>query len=288
MFSYKYVVLYVEPREGLGNLTTNTARTEVLVDSNPLPWTDWAAEFRQHLPQEIQELEEQIAARAATGDHSRSIRDRLMQIRDLFKVSRYRPQPAGRYLIADSTNRRGGTVVRETLARARAGGAAGGGKGGRAGDVYAAFKSDRGNPAEKLTPDPFPRAIWVSVADGTRAEGFLEDRAAVYLSDQNIIQINGDFRVFTDMVGRYCELYKEIPGAKEQIVPVVREWFEQNLIEAAAGILSLEGNQLWSPGDIAAALSDEALTAAAMPRYHIDVSIKRALGTKLGSLKSKE
>jgi hypothetical protein len=34
------------------------------------------------------------------------------------------------------------------------------------------------------------------------------------------------------------------------------------------------------------ALSEEALTAAVLPRWHIDQSIKRNLGQRLGSLKA--
>ena len=30
--------------------------------------------------------------------------------------------------------------------------------------------------------------------------------------------------------------------------------------------------------------TEEALTAAVLPRYHIDISVKRALGSKLGKL----
>ncbi len=38
---------------------------------------------------------------------------------------------------------------------------------------------------------------------------------------------------------------------------------------------------------MARAMSEEALTAAVMQRYHIDVAVKRALGAKLGTLKDK-
>jgi hypothetical protein len=38
---------------------------------------------------------------------------------------------------------------------------------------------------------------------------------------------------------------------------------------------------------MADALSLEALTAATMQRYHVDVAVKRALGAKLGTLKDK-
>ena len=51
------------------------------------------------------------------------------------------------------------------------------------------------------------------------------------------------------------------------------------------GMHTLKGSPEWDIGQIAKAWSEEALTAAVMPRYHTDVAIKRSLGAKLGSLK---
>ncbi|HUU14646.1 MAG TPA: hypothetical protein VM182_13215, partial [Terriglobia bacterium] len=76
-------------------------------------------------------------------------------------------------------------------------------------------------------------------------------------------------------------------GAREVVQEVVREWFEQQLIEAVIGTQALRGALNWNVDDLQAAWSQEALTAAVMPRYHIDIAIKRALGAKLGTLKEK-
>ena len=51
------------------------------------------------------------------------------------------------------------------------------------------------------------------------------------------------------------------------------------------GVQSLEGAREWSVEDIGHALSEEALTSAVMPRYHVDIAIRRALGSKFGSAK---
>ena len=67
----------------------------------------------------------------------------------------------------------------------------------------------------------------------------------------------------------------------------VHEWFEQALIETVLGVQALSGSQEWSIEDISRAQSEEALTSAVMQRYHIDNSVKRTLGAKLGSLKEK-
>jgi hypothetical protein len=53
------------------------------------------------------------------------------------------------------------------------------------------------------------------------------------------------------------------------------------------GVTALKGSREWTDADSRQALSEEALTAAVMPRYHVDVAIRRALGSKLGSIKEK-
>ncbi|MBI4586110.1 MAG: hypothetical protein HY717_19035, partial [Planctomycetes bacterium] len=68
--------------------------------------------------------------------------------------------------------------------------------------------------------------VLIQVSDGTRTPPDLEDRAAKYLPDQNLLMINGDFRVFTDMVERWEQRYNHAPGAKTVIIQVTREWFE--------------------------------------------------------------
>lgn len=138
-----------------------------------------------------------------------------------------------------------------------------------------------------MFPDIDPEVKWISVEEGTRAPGFLEDRAATYLFDQNLLQINGDFRVFTDMVDRWCDFYSHVPGARPEIRKVCHEWFEQALVETVLGAQTLKGSKEWTIDDMKVALNEEALTAAVMQRYHIDVAVRRALGAKLGTLKDK-
>jgi hypothetical protein len=285
VLGYDRVVIYVEPQPSADEeLTSNTARTQLLLNSEPLPWAYWAAEFRDNIPKPVRELIEEVAAAASGRDHTQAIKERLKQISDLFRLSRYRPTPTGDYLVDDDTPRRGGKpLIEELKRRQRRGGNRGAADGGRAGDIYATFASEVGEPALKIKADPFPEPVWVSVRNGTRAPGFLEDRAAKFLPEQNQIQINADFRVFTDMVNRFCKLYRDAPRAT--VEEVVHEWFEQSLIEAVMGVQSLEGAREWSVEDIGRSLSEEALTVSVLPRYHLDFAIRRALGTRLGSLK---
>jgi len=283
IFGYNRVVIYIEP-EADPRITPNTARTALLLDNEPLPWADWAAEFRDRLPDEIQVLMDAVTAGSSSSDHRQAIRERLRQIRELFKLSRYRRTPLGPDTVDETTV---GGKARESDSTRNGAGGAGGSTGGRAGDIYALFLADEGDAAEEVGSDTTPDVVWISAAEGTRTPPFLEDRAAKYLPEKNLLQISADFRVFTDMEERWCNFYSSVSGATPIIRDVVHEWFEQALIETVLGVQALHGSQEWTPKDMADALSEEALTAATMQRYHVDVAVKRALGAKLGTLKDK-
>ena len=289
IFGHNRVVIYVQPTNGsTQKLTSNTARTHLLINSEPLPWADWAAEFRAALPEPIKDLMEQVAGTSTASDHKQSIRERLKQIRDLFRISRYRPVRSGKLQIDDDTLTVGGKAKEDSEDRDSAkSGKAGGGKGGRAGDIYSLFLASKGVPGEELRVEVDPEIRWVSVADGTRTLPDLEDRAAKFLPQQNLILANGDFRVFTDMIDRWCKQYNHVAGARETVLDVVREWFEQQMIETVMGVQALRDARQWTVQDVEKTWSEEALTAAVMPRYHIDIAVKRALGAKLGTLKEK-
>lgn len=285
IFGHNRVVVYVEPKEGGdGRLTANTARTNLLLDEEPLPWADWAAEFRDRMPAEIQQLMEEVVEGADTSDHGRAWKERLKQVRDLFRVSKYRPAKDGRVQVAETTP--GGKPKRSSEEREE-GTQSRGGSGGRAGGVYALFIDEDGEPGEAIGAENDPEPQWVTLAEGTRTRDQLEDRAAKYLPELNVLQINGDFRVFTDMIQRWTARYADVPGAEAVITPIVREWFEQALVETVLGAQSLKDSPQWDMTDIGRLWSEEALTAASLQRYHIDVNLRRTLGAKLGSLKEK-
>ena len=77
LFGYRFVVLYVEPLPVKGDaLTTNTARTTLLLNGEPLPWEEWAYEFREKMPKQIAEFVREKAAAVTEKDHVNSIKDR--------------------------------------------------------------------------------------------------------------------------------------------------------------------------------------------------------------------
>jgi hypothetical protein len=286
-FGYERVVIYVEPTAD-SRLMTNTARTVLLLANEPLPWDDWAAEFRQKLPPELKKFVESRAPDANTADHLKNIRERLKGIMDLYKVSRYRPTVDGRFNIDSEKLTRGGrpgvtSVGRgssdEPVVRERAA------SGGKEGNIYALFERKGGPSGDEVQPDVFPKVDWVSVTDGSRASEDLEDRAAKYLSEQNRLLINADFRVFQDMAKHLMYQYRSVAGADAVVKDAVQGWFEQALVEAVIGIQALRNSKHWSGDEIDRAWSQEALTSCVMQRYHIFLAAKRELGAKIGSAK---
>ena len=150
--------------------------------------------------------------------------------------------------------------------------------------VYAIFQKEGGVPGKKVQPEPFPEVQWIRLKDGTLELGMIEDRAARYLSNQNTLLINADFRVFTDMVNKFLKDLGGNPALSDSVEDAVHNWFEQALVETIIGVQALRHAKEWSPENIDAALSEEALTAAVMQRYHVHNSVKRELGSKLGKL----
>lgn len=286
-FGYRYVVIYVEPIvKGSRNLTTNTSRTFLLLNNEPLPWADWATEFREKLPKEIAALVAEKAAAAAEEDHSKSIKERLKDILDIYKVSRYKPSPTGDVFIDNSELTRGG-APRNVGTTRRKSGDSNGSVGGPLGNVYAVFEKTDGVPAKKTHPDVFPEVRWVSTTNGTREPGDIEDRAAKYLREQNLLLINADFRVFVDMVNFFMQECGGTSDVEHVVREAVHTWFEQALTETVIGIQGLEGSREWTQNDIDLAISEESLTTAVMQRYHVMFAVKRELGAKMGSRKKR-
>lgn len=284
-FAYNRVVLYIEPVASDGvKIVANTARTDLLMNNEPLPWIEWAAEFRASLPVEIKALMEAVADSASSESHRDAIRERLRRIRDLFRLSRYRRNPFGKESLDESVVP--GGKPRESGSETTGSGRSGG-QGGRGGSIYTLFLQEDGDPGEEVQGENMPDVKWVSLKDKTRAQGAIEDRAARFLPDLNQIQANADFRVFIDMMDFWQRQYPDVAGARSTIEQVVREWFEQSLVEAVMGALSLKESPQWTIDDLQKAWSEESLTTAVMLRYHVNESIKRVLGQRLGSLRER-
>jgi hypothetical protein len=240
------------------------------------------------MPVEIKDHIDSVISGSGSSSHQESIKERLSNYEKLYRLSRYRPRPGGGYTIEEPQHgRRRNRRQRDKEDDGSASGTAGG-RSDTAGSLLASMLADEGKPAEKVSKGlAIPSARWISLAEGTRAEGEIEDRAAKFLREDNLIKINADFRAFTDMVNYWCD-QRAVERGHQAIVDIVHEWFEQALIETVMGCQDLQGTQHWDPDEIDRALSEESLTATVMQRYHVANAIKRAIGAKMGSFRVEE
>jgi hypothetical protein len=274
---YAQVVIYVEPKAGM--VIPNTARTHLLVDETeePLPWSRWASEFREQMPEEIDRLIELKLSKALPDKSKEDIKKRLMALRDLYKPSKYRPTPNGDILTGGPTDA-GKPDVKNQL---QPGPGNGGGNGGSIGNVYTYFIRDDGKPSRKVrqrdTDNRYPTFRWIDVLTGTRVPPDLEDRAARYLPDQNHLLINRDFRCFKDTVGF---IHKKHPQIREYTIQeFVEAEFSACLCETVVSVQGLQGSREWTKDTVQDALSETALTATVLPRFNIVRAVEDRIKT---------
>jgi hypothetical protein len=284
-FGYERVVIYVEPHGDGTRVTQDTVRTQVKVDGEALPWEQYAEEFESTMPTELRVFQEEIAAGASHRDQSATVRQRLADVADLYNIPRYRPEPTGAIHAHEPNS--GGEAGQKTRLP-RSGQHRPDVRGGTGGNVYALFEDERGEPAVQVDARALPeiKVDWVSAKDGTRAPPHLEDRAAAYDRRHNTLEINADFRGYTDVLDRWTKRYKGVAGANSVIEVIAASWWQQALEETILGVLALRGSEHWSERTVAEALSEVSLTAAAMARYHLDAALKRELAIRLGTLRA--
>jgi hypothetical protein len=149
-------------------------------------------------------------------------------------------------------------------------------------DILSLFADEIDEDMERVETPPQPEARWITAADGSRSPNDLVKRAGRYLPEHNVLLINGDFKGFTDLIDRWSERFIHVPGARQAAQSIAREWFEQQLIETIMGAMALKEDVSWTMGDLAGLWSEQALTAAAMPRYHVDQVMRKTMIERLG------
>ena len=112
--------------------------------------------------------------------------------------------------------------------------------------------------------------------------GDSEDQAARYHAERHELTINAELRVFADMTSRLERQYQGVARARGAIEALVREWFEQTLVEVVLSARSFGHSPHWDSSELAVLPSPVALTAAVLPRQLVDAQIKKRLAQKLG------
>lgn len=285
IYGHDQITLYVEPDVSKLNIVANTARSQLLVvdgeNGTPMPWADWAAEFRQLLPLPIRQLMEDILSKAESANYEDEVKKRLKEIQELLQPTRYKAKESGaEYSVPNLRTDTVAETGQNQNATTDRNGKSSVGRNNQ--DLYAAFVDETGTPSEVTKPnDGIPTIQWISLDAGTRSVGQIEDKAASYSHEQNLILANADFRGFGRIIDVLAGEYQHADVST--IKQTVQSWISLQLTEAVVGILSLKGSPEWSSSDdIHRALSDEALTTTVMARYSAFSQMRRQLGSKIG------
>lgn len=298
IFGFDQVVIYVEPVAG--GVAPNMARTHLLINSEPLPWSDWADEFRAKLPRAIKEFMDQIQP---SKHDSKTEDDRIKSVMDLFKVTKFKVDASGdKWIPKPDTGGRpavnGGT---------RSGSGTTGKRGGVASEsAYTdMINRDGARGTEVAVAQGLPEVVLVSASEeealarvfGASLATQAADRPldmynnhAGWFASPNTINLNLDFGGLRVFVERFTKEYPETEAAKAVVAQSVLSWWSQTLKEAVHGIRTLAHSRVWSKEEAMRALEGDSgaaiLTAAVMPRYLVHQAIKREITGKLGKSKA--
>lgn len=272
------VVLIIEPSS---DYVQNTSRTSLVqMDGSDLPWDKWADEFRNSMPPELKAyIEKKLAAISPSSDAS-AIKDRLKSIANLFKLNRYKSNPAGN-IIADPDSEvlgKTGDALSEEVTSKSGSRSKSGDSAGSVQELLLSGLKEKGTPSTAVSPDSFPELLWSDPGK----ENALDDRAAIYHERENKIIANSEFQGIRDVVDHFASKYPDANDAHSVIAPLVKAGFEQQLLEVVYGALSFKNRPGWDPSEYKTALSPEALTTAVMCRYHLIQQVNRRVREQLG------
>ena len=124
VFGCDRVVVYVEPDSDQEHrVSANTARTHLLINGGSVDWSLYAAAFRDQMPDELVQYQDEIGQRSDHTDHRKAIRERLKSVRELFRFGRYKPSKDGKYNVLPPGENTGGTSAeRRTVDRSTSSG----------------------------------------------------------------------------------------------------------------------------------------------------------------------
>jgi len=274
LLGMRQVVIYIEPHAG--SITTDIARSHVIVNHAEPPWLEWADEFKANMPAILREFIDSVVPPANDKKAGESLREMISQHMDLFQMPRFKQAKAGPDHVdadgaADHLHSKGGSGHGHNVRPPRPN------------RVRPLFQLPRTNglPARQVSALDIPECRWIPVAEDTE----LEDMAARYVDDKAkpVILINQDFRLFCSIVDTYVKQYAGAgAGVRAHVTVVVRKWVEATLTEVVLGAKALQ-SQYWPVEKIVDQLQDpRTLTLAMMPRILIHREVKRAVYAELG------
>jgi hypothetical protein len=283
------IVLYIEPTKG--EIRSDASRRRLTLKGEPLPWDRWAEEFREVIPEALLEFQRELLERAEkdrSNTESDALKARLLEIRDLLQIKRYRPgaQAGLQAGFGEELSEVPTTHV----------------------DFDAESAETEREPKVGIPNDPRfptnpqqaksgkedednahtepPEVSWVSVANGTRAaDDGMEDKAALYDPMNNRVLMNSDYRGYGDLLDNIVNHFQ----LRDDAVPMVRGLVRQEaacaVVESVMSVRTLAGSKYWDLNALDAAWCPEALTSVVMVRSPVLQAIRRKLAQTVGRKK---
>jgi hypothetical protein len=249
------VVLYIEPKPRLG-LTMNLVRTALVSSSgDPLPWSEWAREFYETMPEELRVY---VEAKMQTG--GKSDRDYLVE-----QISKH----------LDLLSIKGKSVASPTTTSVET-------VRGRepAPDRSKAPRAHRDpRPAPRLgDADNGTRILeWIpTVTWGTNEDG-LKNRAGRFTSESKSLVLNADFPVYTSLLDEARNLVVEEKRVKHEgrLETIVRRPYMLQVVWTLLSAMHFRNLEGWVGAEFDKLISPEAITASVLPRKHLIDEIRR-------------
>ena len=211
-------------------------------------------------------------------DNSKSIKDKLKELRKHFSISKFKKSKNGRYLVNEDDlveNYVGGSEAIKSKGGKNGTKQGQGNSAGLISELVSLQIKEEGIRAEKANPDPYPDVKWISPTDQIIDEKEIIDRAAVFREKENVVFANKEYMGFLDVQKHFTEEFSSLPP--ENVTKIIRDIFAQQLMETIAGAVTLKNRQHWNPDQYEKAISPESLTVSVGSRYYFFREIKRKL-----------
>jgi hypothetical protein len=272
------VVIYFEPTSK--DIISNTPRTKLLLRGDDPPWNDWANEFRSKMPKEIQDFMDSLVGNDPEKDNS-VVRDRIQEVANLFQITKYKVDPTGTFEVGDLDEDALPDINNPAKKQDQDQDQPDDHKKTRVRPKASRILKPKGLKAKPFNLDDLPKPRWKYLSNGTRSPGDMEDKAAQYEASSNTLFINGDFRGFQCWIEFYVSQYPKEKMIRGFVTEVLSEWWVQTLIETVLMFQDFKTSPHWVLN--LPHLTEEALTVAVLPRYHLNNILKRAVRTKFGA-----
>lgn len=284
-FCHSRVVLYTEPVKVNASLTRNTLTSD---DAEPLPFSRWASEFRDKLPEPIRQLNEEMSGRKNRSKDRNIVLDMMSKNWQAYAMPAFQLHADGTVEIDTGETLRGKLLDKKPASAPRPNGGrrktekakATSGKQPELPKLYLPKGVNSEAKVRERNAHLLPKPVWVSVAAGNREKGdALEGRAAQYLAETNELILNEDYEGFQQV---FAILLSERPDladddGAEYVLDELKLSWEKQLSVAWTGLMRqiTTNPSAWTPEQTKAALSPEALTAAVAMIDWIVEDVKR-------------